>query len=84
MECQSEKNNNSNELSFALSWLSGSSRQSLAASAVVEFSTDKTEVKKDETVTVVCRVTSKDGFNDVKMKVSYDSDVLQFIEAVKK
>ena len=58
--------------------------KSLAASAVVEFSTDKTEVKKDETVTVVCRVTSKDGFNDVKMKVSYDSDVLQFIEGGKK
>ena len=58
--------------------------KSLAASAVVEFSTDNTEVKKDETVTVVCRVTSKDGFNDVKMKVSYDSDVLQFIEGGKK
>ena len=58
--------------------------KSLAASAVVEFSTDKTEVKKDETVTVVCRVTSKDGFNDAKMKVSYDSDVLQFIEGGKK
>lgn len=61
-----------------------SSRESLAASAIVEFSTDTTEVKKDDTVTVVCRVTSKDGFNDVKMKVSYDSDILQFIEGGKK
>ena len=50
--------------------------KSLAASAIVEFSTNATEVKKDDTVTVVCRVTSQEGFNDVKMKVSYDSDIL--------
>ncbi|MGN1205701.1 MAG: cadherin-like beta sandwich domain-containing protein [Eubacterium sp.] len=55
-----------------------------AASAVVEFSASATEVKKDEMVTVICRITSKDGFNDVKMKVSYDTDILQFIEGGKK
>lgn len=40
--------------------------KSLAGKCRSRFSTDKTEVKKDETVTVVCRVTSKDGFNDVQ------------------
>ena len=58
--------------------------KSLAASAVVEFSTSAAEVTKDDNVTVVCRITSQDGFNDVKMKVSYDADILQFIEGGKK
>lgn len=58
--------------------------KSRAASAVVEFSTSAAEVTKGDNVTVVCRITSQDGFNDVKMKVSYDADILQFIEGGKK
>ena len=57
---------------------------SQAASGVVEFSASQTEVKKDDIVTVVCRVSSQEGFCDVTMKLSYDSDILQFVEGGKK
>lgn len=55
-----------------------------AASANVQFSTNTTNVAEGSSVTVVCRVSSQDGFRDVDMEVEYDSEVLEFVKGGKK
>ena len=49
-----------------------------AAGCVIQFSTADSQVKKGDTFTVVCQVTSDTAFLDTEFKVNFDSDILHF------
>ncbi|MCM1245192.1 MAG: hypothetical protein NC293_06045 [Roseburia sp.] len=59
-------------------------RKALAASASVEFTVDKQEIRVGGEFTVVCRVDSSEEFSDVKMDVLYDAQIMEFVEGGKK
>lgn len=51
-----------------------------ARSSVVQFSTKKEQVKKGDTITVVCQVTATEEFLDTSFSIRYDADVLHFVK----
>lgn len=55
-------------------------RTACAASASVEFTVDKQEIREGDEFTVVCRVNSSEKFSDVEMDVLYDAEVMEFVE----
>lgn len=55
-----------------------------AAGCVIQFTTANSQVKKGDTFTVVCQVTSNSTFFDAEFKINFDSDILQFQKGGKK
>ncbi len=51
-----------------------------ASSARIQMSVLKPTVQKGDTFTVVCKVTSDEEFLDTEFKLSYDSEVVTFLE----
>ena len=58
--------------------------QAETGSGVIQFSTTSAQVKKGETFTVVCQVTSTEPFLDVDFTAQYDSSVMEFVRGGKK
>lgn len=58
--------------------------QADAASATVQFSADKEEVREGDEFHVVCVVSSVEAFNDVQMDVLYDAALFRFVGGGKK
>lgn len=58
--------------------------QAEASSSVIQFTTASSQVKRGETFTVVCQVTSADSFLDTQFTVDYDDDIMQFVSGGKK
>lgn len=59
-------------------------RTACAASASVELTVDKQEIREGDEFTVVCRVNSSEKFSDVEMDILYDAEVMEFVEGGKK
>lgn len=57
---------------------------SFAASATVELTKQNQEIEEGKEFSVICRVNSDDGFNDVEMNVLYDASRMEFIKGGKK
>ncbi|MCH5251398.1 MAG: cadherin-like beta sandwich domain-containing protein [Lachnospiraceae bacterium] len=54
-------------------------RAEAAGSSAIRFTTASTQVKKGESFTVVCQVTSSTAFLDTEFNVEYDPEILQFV-----
>lgn len=55
-------------------------KQIRANSCVIQFSTATGEIKVNSEFTVVCQVTSQTAFSDVEFDISYDDDLIEFVE----
>ena len=55
-----------------------------ASGCVIQFTTANSQVKKGDTFTVVCQVTSESSFLDAEFRINFDSDILQFQRGGKK
>ncbi len=55
-----------------------------AGSSSIRFTTASSQVKKGESFTVVCQVTSSAAFLDTEFNIEYDPEILQFVRGGKK
>lgn len=55
-----------------------------ASSGVIQFTTANSQIKKGDTFTVVCQVTSTEPFMDASFTIDYDADRLHFVKGGKK